>query len=400
MAPKKRSRKSVEEELRVEDKLKDIFYDIKSPASLSTWKKLRAEMIKQGYDVSKRDVVDFLTRQPVHGVFHKKKERFVRRMTLRKLPPFRIVVSDLLEMQSFAKFNSSMRFVALFQDQFSNHLTLLPIKTKGKQSMIECFDAFLASIPSEFKCEKLLCDRGSEYKCVESYLKSKYGIDMWHTKSQNKAFSVERFVRTAKSKLYRTMYFTNSLTWLKHLKDIQSSINNAKTLALFGHSANEIVTNAEIRKEVAKKFALKYVRHEQKYNTRPKYMVNDYVRFANVRDPFYKEYKSNFSDKIHKITKVIWSSPPTYQVDHKDTVFYEAQLVSASPSLDSQKKVLVIEKVRYRNDGRVTRSGKQTARSKEYLVKSVVDRNFKRWLNEAEVNRLKKDGRILHSNDL
>ena len=45
--------------------------------------------------------------------------------------------------------------------------------------------------------------------------------------------------------------------------------------------------------------------------------------------------------------------------------------------------------------GRLTRSGKELTKDKEYLVKNIADKNYSKWLSEAEVEKLKNGGRIL-----
>ena len=83
----------------------------------------------------------------------------VRRKVLRG-KPFQICCSDLIDMSALQSMNNGYNWICVFQDSMSNYIFLNPMRQKSKKNMIESLDKFLATIPSNFTCEKLWTDEG------------------------------------------------------------------------------------------------------------------------------------------------------------------------------------------------------------------------------------------------
>lgn len=384
--------KSVDKE-QIETVLKDKYYDPALPGSLSSWQKLYNEAKKSLKNITKQEVIDWLLGQPTYSAFRRRIDKFPRRKIL-KTYPFQTIVSDLLDMSALKGQNRNYSWICLILDSFSSHVYLKPLKHKSKVEMHEVFSDYLSNaIPKRFKCEKLWTDEGKEYTSLRDFL-SKEGITLFHVFSGLKASQAERMVKKVKDRLYRIMYYLNSGNWLPHLDAVANSINNAKIGALYGYSPNEIIGDKAVEKIVARKFALDYVKHNKKYNKRPKFYKGSLVRHVTKRGPFFKGFKPTFTDSVHKVVKVKQSSPPQYFLEDIRRPFYSQELAEVASSYESDKRIFVIEKVR-NVMGRQTRSGKELTKDKEYLVKNIADKNYSKWLSEAEVEKLKNGGRIL-----
>ena len=401
---KKGKRRNDDDEIQKEKKkgkdvaLKDIYYSVKSPGSFSTWQKLQKEMKKEGYQVTKSEVLKFLLSQPTYGVHRRRNEKFARRQVYRGQKAWNVAVSDLLDMSKFYRENGGLKWICLIQDQFSNYMYLFGIKDKGKKSMTECFDRFFDILPERFTCTKLISDRGNEYLSIKQHLLSKYHVALWHTSMGLKSFQAEKSVVGIKARLYRAMYHGNTLNWSQYLNDVQKNLNASESPALFGYSPDSIIGNKEIEKIVARKFAIKYVNHESKYNLKPKFQEGMLVRYALKRDVFFKGYRPNYSETVHRIEQVRWyTSPPTYIISSiKNRVFYGSELLLVTDDGDKDQRIYVVEKSRRRSDGRKLRSGKQSSEgSLEFLVKSIKDKNYSKWVSSAVLDKLRQDGLIL-----
>ena len=55
-------------------KLHETYYDIESPASLSSWQKLKKEVSKTIKSVKNEDVLEFLYGQPIAQIFRARKK--------------------------------------------------------------------------------------------------------------------------------------------------------------------------------------------------------------------------------------------------------------------------------------------------------------------------------------
>ena len=84
-----------------------------------------------------------------------------------------------------------------------------------------------------------------------------------------------------------------------------------------------------------------------------------------------------------------------YYLEGMPTPFYERQLSEVREGPTSDQRVYIVEKVR-EVAGRELRSGKKESSVKQYLTKSIADRSFSKWLTEEELEKLRKDGVILH----
>ena len=148
-----------EESDSVDKVLKDTYYNIESPGSLGTWRKLRDEVEKTVKNVDKEKVLDFLLRQPSYSIFKRRVEKFPRRQIVRK-KPYQTVASDLIDVSSMAVYNKGLKWICLIVDIFSEKIFLKGLKQKSTVEMKECMTEFLKTVPSQFTVELMWTDEG------------------------------------------------------------------------------------------------------------------------------------------------------------------------------------------------------------------------------------------------
>ena len=110
-----------EESDSVDKLLKDTYYNIESPGSLGTWRKLRDEVEKTVKNVDKEKVLDFLLRQPSYSIFKRRVEKFPRRQIVRK-KLYQTIASDLIDVSSMAVYNKGLKWICLIVDIFSEKI--------------------------------------------------------------------------------------------------------------------------------------------------------------------------------------------------------------------------------------------------------------------------------------
>ena len=148
-----------EESDSVDKVLKDTYYNIESPGSLGTWRKLRDEVEKTVKNVDKEKVLDFLLRQPSYSIFKRRVEKFPRRQIVRK-KPYQTIASDLIDVSSMAVYNKGLKWIYLIVDIFSEKIFLKGLKQKSTVEMKECVTEFLKTVPSQFTVELMWTDEG------------------------------------------------------------------------------------------------------------------------------------------------------------------------------------------------------------------------------------------------
>ena len=111
--------------------------------------------------------------------------------------------ADLADMQLISKFNKELRFSLCVIDIFSNYAWVVLLKDKKHVSIVNAFQKVLHK--SGRKPNKIWVDRGSEF--YNSYFKKwckVNDIEMYSMHNKEKSVAAEKFIRTLKTKIYKT----------------------------------------------------------------------------------------------------------------------------------------------------------------------------------------------------
>ena len=125
----------------------------------------------------------------------------------------KIWAADLVDIQSFSKFNRGIKYLLTVIDVFSKLGWMLPLKDKTGVSVSKA----LKEIFKQRKPEKLWMDKGKEFynKHVNAL-----GVELYSTENEEKSSVVERWNQTMKEKcssISRQTIPTNILTFLTTL---------------------------------------------------------------------------------------------------------------------------------------------------------------------------------------
>ena len=118
---------------------------------------------------------------------------------------------------------------------------------------------------------------------------------MYSTHNEGKSVIGERFIKTLKTKIYKTITANDIKSYLLYLNKLVDQYNNT-----YHHSINKKPINAD------------YSALTEKIETNskaPKFKVNDRVRITKYKNIFSKCYTENWSREIFIIDSVLKTNP-------------------------------------------------------------------------------------------
>jgi hypothetical protein len=245
-------------------------------------------------------------------------------------------------MQSIAKYNDNYRYVLLVIDDFSRFVSLIPIKSKNANDMLEAFESLLNT---GRKPLKIRTDAGTEFtnKVVQKLFKDE-NIIHFISRSENKASIAERAIKTIKLRIYK--YFTEKETYryIDKLQDFAWAYNNSVHRSI---GMRPIDVSRDNQADLsAKLYGIERKKKDYKFD------IEDNVRVSHTRHPFRKEYYENFSGELFKIVgRDNKGEFPLYKLQDmngEDILgsFYEQEI--SRVTLDTDKTFKIEKIIKYR----------------------------------------------------
>ena len=137
--------------------LKDIYYDVRNPASYGSVRKLWLAARKYGY--TQKQVKEWLQSQDTYTLHKQKRKRFRRVKTITKgLNDLWQV--DLADVGNLAKQNDGVKFLLVIIDVLSKYLRVVPLKSKHAQSI---YNAMKVQFEDTLNQSIIFSDRGTEF---------------------------------------------------------------------------------------------------------------------------------------------------------------------------------------------------------------------------------------------
>ena len=146
-------------------------------------------------------------------------------------------------------------------------------------------------------------DRGKEfYNNIFQDFLNKNDIKLYSRNSSYGAVFAERFNRTIRDLLKRPVFEKGDGNWIDVLPPITKQYNNRV------HSSTKLSPkDASLKKNEG--FVYKTLLDKRK-KVKPKFQINDLVRFADLKRTFSKGDTTNWSYKLYKITETINDTIP------------------------------------------------------------------------------------------
>lgn len=276
--------------------------------------------------------------------------------------------ADLIDFQSFSRFNGGNKYALVVIDAFSKFAWVIPVINKTKS---EIKNAFKKILRKANRPVNLQTDRGKEFYNVEfEKLMRKNRINHYSTFSSKKASIVERLIRTLKTKLYKYFSLVGNYRWVgKPLNDIVDGYNNTVHRVIKCKPKDVNHYNESIVRKNINLFQKKVI---SKTNHKT-LQVGDYVRISKYKAEFHKGYTPNWTTEIFLIIKVNDTNPVTYQIEdqRKQKIlgsFYKEELQKTN-----HPNTYLVEKV-------LRKKGKQL------FVKWLgLNDEENSWINESDI---------------
>ena len=291
-------------------RLREIYYDPKNPASLSTPPQLAAAA-----KIGIKEAQTFLKSQPTYTLHRNARKRYPNRQY------FVTDIDDqwqcdLMDMQALARYNRGYHYVLTVIDILSRYGWTRPLKSKRG---IEVSKAFRSIFQEGRKPKRIQSDQGKEFenRHVMS-LFSRQNIELFSVKSAYKAAIVERWNRTLKSKLWKYFTAKNTNNWISVLQDITHSYNHKKHRTI-GYAP------ASVNKDNAMDIWVKLY-GSWKSGDIGDIHIGDLVRISKVKGIFEKGYLPNWTEEEFTVVGINRNvSPTTYTLSD-----YEGQTIEGS----------------------------------------------------------------------
>ena len=215
---------------------------------------------------------------------------------------------DTLDLKDYGPENDrGYRYVLVAIDNFSKFGWTVPLKNKNAQTVKDSFENILIS--SKRKPNLIESDRGKEfYNNIFQDFLNKNSIKLYSRNSSVGAVFAERFNRTIRDLLKKTVFEQGDAKWIDVLPVITKQYNNKV------HSTTKLTPiQASLKKNEG--YLYKNLLDKRK-KLKIKYEIGDLVRTADVKKMFSKSDTTNWSYKLYKITEIIKDTIPSHHIDN------------------------------------------------------------------------------------
>ena len=232
---------------------------------------------------------------------------------------------DILDLKDYGpKNNKGYRYVLVTIDNFSKFGWTIPLKNKNAQTIKDSFENIL--ITSKRKPNLIETDRGKEfYNNIFQDFLNKNNIKLYSRNSSYGAVFAERFNRTIRDLLKKIVFENGDANWVDVLQTIAKQYNNRI------HSSTKLSPKDDSLKK-NEGFVYRNLL-DKRNNIKPKYKIGDLVRTADLKKTFSKGDTTNWSHKLHKITKIIKDTIPSYKIDNLKERYNESLLKKTELSI-------------------------------------------------------------------
>lgn len=410
--------------------LKNLFYNFDSNELFASRQKLYDALKRQKKRVALKFINDFLSTSEVATLFKQRPKQTAVKRRITGTSLFSELISDLADFSSLKSKNRGFCFLCVTIDAFSHFLFLHKIKKKNKSCMTEVFKDILENPPvDKNKVKFLFSDEGNEYRSLIPFLSS-YGVKLIHNTSKIKAHLAEITIRHLQRPLFKLLHYLKSLNWIDLVDLLAKKHNETKTPALFGFSPVEIVYDRKKREQYRLLKARDLLKFYKRNSKSPSFAPGDEVRYLLPRKQFSKAYLPAYSVDTAIVVGLKPTIPIQYELVQKQSgkpirkKFYDYQLSlvrqpqitdedDLKASFDSKRvpneeekrkkgvpddlgvrRSLYIDQSRLASS-RTLRSGRETSQKKEYVIKDARDPKFVQIVDEAGLEKLKKDERLI-----
>ena len=285
--------------------LQNLYYSAKKPGSFSGveafWRSVNSSEYAHRYRFSRKDVKDFLLRNPAYYLWKPRKINFPRNKTAGVVTPGEFWAADIWILKKWQESNAGYGYVLVALDMFSRLCAAVPMKGKDTRSVLDA----LKDITDHHKFRVLFTDQEPALTNPEAqkFLKDR-GIHHRTSRNQLHSYMAERMIQTLAIRLRKAMFVRDTIKWRKLLPLVVSSYNATKHSQLCNNKYAPNDVNVSNFQEI---FAFQYgggSRPRVKKEL-PKFELGQTVLFSvNDIDKFRKGYENRYKHEFFKITRI------------------------------------------------------------------------------------------------
>ena len=192
-----------------------------------------------------KQVKEWYEKQALAQLFEPKNKKFLFHIYAYD---FGYLISDLIDVQKFAKSNKGYKFILVIMDLKSRFAWMFGLKNKMPTQILPHLESVVSYMeqqreelsrlnlrPITFPIV-LITDSGSEYKgAVAKYLKNKgirHVVGNPADNTKRRTANVERLNRTILNKMRRIFALTKSTNWIDYLADIVKNYNDSYHISI------------------------------------------------------------------------------------------------------------------------------------------------------------------------
>ena len=244
-----------------------------------------------------------------------------------------IWAADLVDMQSFSKFNNGIKYLLMVIDVFSKYGWIVPFKSK---TGVDVANALIKIFGERRRCSKMWVDKGKEF--YNKHVKA-LDIQLYSTENEEKSCAVERWNRTMKEKMFKYFSANNTKKYINILDETVNNYNNTK------HSSIKMTPVEASDKKNKNRVWLNLNGKAITNPAKPKFSVGDKVRITKKKTVFEKGYTPRWIEEVFTVSQIQYTDPPTYKISdyHGEEIqgtFYEQEMQKTNQDIFRIEKVI------------------------------------------------------------
>ncbi|XP_065673267.1 uncharacterized protein LOC136090495 [Hydra vulgaris] len=251
-----------------------------------------------------------------------------------------IWAADLVDMQSFSKFDDGIKYLLMVIDVFSKYGWIVPLKSKTGVDVANA----LNKIFHERKCQQIWVEKGLEF--YNKHVKA-LGVELYSTENKEKSCVVERWNRTMIDKMFKYFSANSNRKYIGVSEEMVNKYNNTKhsfikmTPVEASDKKNENIVWFNLNRNVQSESVISYGSERP----RSKFSIGDRVRITKKKATFEKGYTPRWTEKVFTVSQVQFTDPPTYKLtdDNNEEIqgtFYEQEMQKTYQNIFRIEKVV------------------------------------------------------------
>ena len=282
----------------MDDRLKQVYYDVSNPSGFSSIRKLYDTVKSEYSDLTLSYVRDWLSGQKPYSLLKPVKNRFKRNRVL-VASVNEEFQADLLDVRNLSSSNKNIRFLLTVIDVLSKYAYAIPLKRKTANEVRNGFEKiFNERVPAIIQT-----DDGNEFKGSVQILFDEYNIlHVVANDTRIKCSIAERFNKTLRLKIAKYLLSTSKRSYINVLDKIVETYNKTVHSQIRMRPIDVTIENQQ------KAFDNLYGGNTYRemlleaYRKKSNLQVNDFVRLKTDKKTFGRGYQNNWSTQLYRIS--------------------------------------------------------------------------------------------------